>query len=297
MQSCINILKLVKKYILFFFGLIKYSLVSTNRKTQYEVDYKKIKFFLLNGVNFAFVRFSDGELFMMKDYKIQITKTNAFLGKKKLGSANFTKEEVKTYDPEKHQYYREKLFESFFFDKENYFKGIACTCCNGKREYKYMLELAKKKRINLGRLTFSNLFTNGNYNKFIKDFIKILKNKKNILIVSKYADLTDVPFEITKKFTVGENCMVNDYGLIKKVLKYVETNQIKNHIFLMSSATLSNFLIHELYKKYPENTYIDIGSTLNPIFKMKGWIGSRRYLQEHWLKEKPILTLNKNCYW
>ena len=34
-----------------------------------------------------------------------------------------------------------------------------------------------------------------------------------------------------------------------------------------------------------KNTYIDIGSTLNPMLKMEGWKGSRAYLREYWLND------------
>ena len=160
-----------------------------------------------------------------------------------------------------------------------------------------MLQIAKKKNFNLDNLTFSNLFMNGNYDKFINGFIKILNNRKVIVVLSKYAKVSNLPFKVTKKFTVGENCMINDYSLIDVIKDYVYKNNINNHVFLFSAATLSNFLIHQLYKNFPHNTYIDIGSSLNPFFKMQGWKNSRRYLQEYWLKAKPKLSINKNCYW
>jgi hypothetical protein len=293
----VNSLKLLKKYFIYLFAIFEYLLINHNRKIRFENDYEKLENLLKKNINFAFTRFSDGELYMMKNYKIQITTTDAFLGNKKLGSADFTKEEVKLFDPEQHQFYREKLFESFYYDSENYFKGIACSCCNGKKEYKYMLQLAIDKKLNLNRLTFSNLFMNANYSKFINRFLKIIESKKVILVLSKYADLSDMPFKIKKTFRVGENCMINDYDIVYEILHYVKSNNIKDHVFMMSAATLSNFLIHQLYKNFPQNTYLDIGSSLNPFFKMKGWKGSRRYLQEYWLNAKPQLSLNRNCYW
>ena len=109
--------------------------------------------------------------------------------------------------------------------------------------------------------------------------------------------MSNLPFKIEKFFSVGKNCIINDYNLIEKTKIYVKNNNISDNIFLISASTLSNFLIHELYKSFPNNTYIDIGSSLNPIFKLEGWKESRRYLQEYWLNEKPKMALSKKCYW
>ena len=90
----------------------------------------------------------------MKNLKIEITKENAFVNNKKFSSANFTEEETKNFDPKEHQFYREKLFESYFFEKENYFKGIGCTCCNGKKDLKYMRDLIINRNLKIENLTF-----------------------------------------------------------------------------------------------------------------------------------------------
>jgi len=102
--------------------------------------------------------------------------------------------------------------------------------------------------------------------------------------------------DITKDFRVGENCFINDLNVIDDVEKYVEENNIEDHLFLVSAASLTNLIIHRLFSKFPNNTYLDIGSTLNPLMKMEGWKGSRDYLREFWLGT-PKLYLNKHCIW
>ena len=61
----------------------------------------------------------------------------------------------------------------------------------------------------------------------------------------------------------------------------------ENHLFLFSAGSLSNLLCHELYSTYPSNTYIDIGSSLNPFM---GFPLDRRYLRQYWIhSNEPII--------
>lgn len=297
-MNIFHILKKIKKHLFADFYFFKYSfLIKKKRKETYFNHYQIILNKIRNSENIAFTRFSDGELFMMLNKRIQITETEAFLGKKLLGRANFTKEEVKLFDPKQHQFYREKLFESYFFDKKNYYKGISCTCCNGLKYVKYMKSILENNNHNLKYITFSNVLMNGNYKYFIKDYLEIFKKRKIIIILSKYASINKLPFNVIKDFRIGENCMVNNYDLIDDLKKYIKLNNIKDHIFLFSASTLTNFIIHELFKDYDNNTYLDIGSSLNPYFDMQGWKVSRGYLKEFWLEERPQFYLNKKCYW
>jgi AraC-like DNA-binding protein len=146
-------------------------------------------------------------------------------------------------------------------------------------------------------LTFSNLFQNGNYSKYVCDILKLFKKKKIIIIANKDASLQYLPFKVQKKFDVGENCFINDYHLIKTLKKYIKNNSVKNHIFLVAAASLSNLIIYELFKEFNNNTYLDVGSTLNYYFNQKKDNRSRSYLSEYWGDKTDIEYLNRCCYW
>ena len=68
-----------------------------------------------------------------------------------------------------------KLIQSLKFKKKNYFKGISCSCCNGKTAVNYMKSIAKDDK----NLTHSNLLQNGNYKLFITKMLSLFKKKKN----------------------------------------------------------------------------------------------------------------------
>lgn len=286
-------LKFLKRYVVYYFENFKQNIINKKKLSKYREDKITIIKFLKNEINFAFSRFSDGELYMLKNKPLSISEDLCIVDNKVFGKANYTKEEIKEFIPEKHNFYHQQLVKAISHEQHNYFKGISCSCCNGEENVKFMKDFIKNKDF----ISFSNLFFNANYESFLNFFIKFLKKKKVIFVMSKYADTKKLPFNCKKIFYVGENCMINNYSLIEKMLKYVKNSKINNHIFLFSAGTLSNFLIYNLYKNYPNNTYIDIGSFFNPLLDMNGWKVSRGYLQEYWLNKKPKYHLNKICYW
>ena len=131
---------------------------------------------------------------------------------------------------------------------------------------------------------------------FEEKVANLFNNKKIVMIVNKSANIEKLPFKVEKDFRVGTNCFINDYGLIETIKNYIIENNIEDYLFLVSAASLSNLLIHELHMLSNKNTYLEIGSTLNPIMEMEGWKGSRAYLKEYWLDE-PKHYLNMICGW
>ena len=137
---------------------------------------------------------------------------------------------------------------------------------------------------------------NGNYSLFVSMMIPEFKNRDVILVCNKNATFDSLPFKVKKDFRIGSNCMVNDYHLIEEMKRYISDNNIKDHIFLFSAATLSNFLIYELYKEFDQNQYIDIGSSLSPLLGLQGWRGTRVYLRCYWDGENNNI-INQEDSW
>jgi hypothetical protein len=248
-----------------------------NFKTAFDSLLDKIK----NKENFAFTRFSDGELAIMKN-KYVLLAENHFMEGNYRGPGRYTKEEHKEFIPEKHQVHRELLLESYLFNEKNYFKGI-CTSSDphvGNENFKWMVDLHGGDHENL---TFSNLLINSNYSRFVEEMIPLFQDREIIYIVNENATTDNLPFEIKKKFEIGSNCMVNNFNTPALVKEYIEENDIKNHIVLCSAASLSNFVIYECYRNNQENTFLDIGSCLNPLLNLEGWKYTRGYLTSYWM--------------
>lgn len=232
--------------------------------------------------NFAFARFSDGELFIMQNKTVILAEDHYVTGEIK-GPNIYTKEEQKEFLPERDQFYRERLIECFKYRQENYFKGI-CTATDGHvGRANFLWQQSLHGPGDDKHLTFSNLLINANYRRFVEQMVPALANREIIYVVNELADLSGLPFEVKKDFRIGSNCMINDYSVAEDVKNYIAENDIKDHVVLCSAASLSNYVIHDCFKDNQNNTFLDIGSCLNPYLNLEGWKHTRGYLTAYWL--------------
>jgi len=245
-----------------------------------------IKELLIKKEHFAFSRFSDGELRILQNLETRIDNSFYQIGDTKYQVAQNTyhPEDHKHWVPGEHEFYRTKLMEAFKHKQKNYFVGLSCRCCVGENDFNQQVDWRGGDD---EFLTWSNLFVNSNYPRFMSEIVPIFKDFKVVYIVNENAKLKNLPFKLEKDFRVGYNCIINNYDLIEEISKWIEENKIENYLFLFSASSLSNMMIHQLYSKFSNNTYMDIGTTLNWFLEMKG---SRDYL-----RGGP--TLHQTCIW
>lgn len=255
-------------------------------------DFDKIKDYLKNNINFSFTRFSDGELFVLQNKRLELNEDHYIIGDSR-GGGWYNKEEQKQFIPGEHEFFRQKLEDSLSCNLPMFYRGICTRPDVDLNTFNWMVELAGGDS---ETLTWSNLLINGNYERYLKEMVPLFSYKEVIMIVNESANLNKLPFKVKKDFRVGTNCFINDYDLIEVIKNYIIENKIENHLFLVSAASLSNLLIHELHMLSNKNTYLEIGSTLNPMMDMEGWKGSRGYLREHWLGQHRQY-LNMICEW
>lgn len=257
-------------------------------------DFDKLKNKLKNRENFSFIRFSDGELFVLQNLRLELNRDHYIIGNG-LGHGEYNEEEQKKFIPGKDEFYRKKLEESLQYDAPNFYQGICTKPDVNEEVFNWMVSLSGGNSES-ERLTWANLFINGNYERYIKEIVPLFSEREVIMVVNHSAQIEHLPFPVKKVFRVGTNCFINNYGLIEEMKTYIKENGIENHLFLISAASLTNLIGHQLHEEFPNNSYIDIGSTLNPIMKMEGWKGSRSYLREYWLGENPVYT-KMMCEW
>tara|TARA_R110000796_G_scaffold161094_1_gene277854 strand:+ start:3377 stop:4195 length:819 start_codon:yes stop_codon:yes gene_type:complete len=237
---------------------------------------------------FAFSRFSDGEVTILRNKKL--TLGNGFFVQADVHGENpykvpentYPEEERKHFDPESDSKFQKRLVESFVFKKRNYFKGIPPQ--NGifdtNHSWSFCVGLYGDK--DHEHLSFTNVMINDNYKRFIYEMLPVFKNKKIVLVSNENSDLSNLPFDIVKHFPIGSNCIKNNLDLVEECKVWIQENGIKDHIFLFSASSLSNILCYELYKDFDNNQYLDIGSSLGPFLKLEGWRATRDYLNVFW---------------
>lgn len=245
---------------------------------------KKLK----SGEPFAFTRFSDGEMFVMMNKHLKLDGDATTVSGAKAG-IGYSKEDHKEFDPEKHSDFRNKLVEAYKHQQKNYFVGLSCPCCVGTENNKWMKE---ERGQDDEYLTWANLLVNAQYPLFLNHMVPLLKGKKVVVICNKAADLNDLPFEVCKDFRIGANAMINDQNLLEDIPEWLKAQE-GPFVFLFAAASLSNLLIYSLFKEFPENTYMDIGTTLNPFMKLPI---ARDYLKGYFLKSGSP-DIHKRCVW
>lgn len=257
-----------------------------NFKKHLDIFYEKIK----NNENFAFIRFSDGEMFVMQNKKLELSERGTLIDDQIAGPP-YTKEDFKFFDPSEHQFFREKLIKSYQHKQDNYFVGLSCACCVGLSSFLWMKKLRGSDD---DHLTWSNLFVNSNYTDFVNKILPELYKKKIVLICNENANISNSKLNIVKDFRIGRNAMINNFDLHKEIEKWIQDNDIKDHIFCFSASSLTNITVYELFQKFPNNTYLDIGTTLNHVF---GFPLTRDYLRAFWEKGIDHPDLHKTCIW
>lgn len=228
-----------------------------NFKKEIEILFNRLK----NKEYFSFSKYADGEWFIMRNIPIN---NNEF---------NFTIND---------QFYRNKLIESFKFKDEKYYVGVSCSCCQGI-EHNNMVNFSEQKEKNL---TFANIFVNSNYEFYKNNFIKEFSNWDVHLVANKKSKIENLPFEIEKFYPVDSTAWLSNYDLIEKIK--IKNN--KNKLFLFACGPFGNMLAHQLWEDNKHNTYLDIGSTLNP------WLESEGFKRDYYNNKNSLYT-NRECVW
>tara|TARA_R110000823_G_scaffold64126_4_gene150702 strand:- start:1330 stop:2106 length:777 start_codon:yes stop_codon:yes gene_type:complete len=243
---------------------------------------------IINNENFAFSRFSDGEMFILQNKELKLDDNLIQMGDK-IQSGPYKKDDFKHFDPKQHQSFQKQLIKAFKYRTKNYYKGISCSCCVGKENFDWQINLHGGDD---DSLTWANLWVNNNYPQFIQEILPLFYSKKCVFVGNKNANIKSLPF-VVKDFRVGYNAMVNDTSVIDEMGKWIKENNIKNHIFLFSASSFTNIAIYELFKDNANNTFIDIGTCLTPMMDMPT---ERDYLQGFW-GYRGSNSLNLICKW
>lgn len=233
--------------------------------------------FFLNKVKgkqpFAISRNNDGEMIILN---------NEFIDLRQKCNGEFI------YDPNNttHSFFRDRLLDSAQYKGDNYYVGVACRCCVGDEKHEALKKLTGQDE---EHLTWGNIFVNGNFNRYINEIMPLFSSYDVVVVVNFKAELYKLSFnkKIVKRFDIGTNAWITNYDLIESMKQYVIDEKIENKLFLFAAGPFSNILIYELYKIQPNNTYLDIGSTLDSRMNLG--------LTRGYLSGAP--TLSKVCVW
>jgi hypothetical protein len=215
---------------------------------------------LKSKTKFSFSKYADGEWLMMRGVPVN---NNEF---------NYTKDD---------EFYKEKLIQSFKYKDDGYYVGVSCPCCTGGEHYN-MIEFSNQ---NDEHLTFANIFVNANYEFYKQNFIEEFDNWKVHLVANKNSKIENLPFRIEKFYPVENTAWKHNYDLIEDIKK----DKLNDKLFLFACGPFGNMLAHQLWEDNKHNTYLDIGSTLNP------WLQSEGFKRDYY--NNGSIYKNRVCVW
>ena len=175
---------------------------------------------------------------------------------------------------------RSLLIESFQYKHPYYHVGISCPCCQGE-EFNRMRDASGQEESNL---TFANIFVNSNYSFYKENMIPEYSNWKVNLIANEKCKLDSLPFKVERFFPIGVNAWYGNLDLIERL----QNLNTEGELYLFCAGPFGNILAHQLWKHNQKNTYLDIGSTLNPWLGFEGFQRGYLYGSE---------DCNKVCVW
>jgi hypothetical protein len=193
---------------------------------------------------FALARFGDGEIRIARDSRIDYP--------------DFS------YDPRagNQRWYRDRLVDSLRHRQHNYFVAISAPCCVGDAEFFVYRLLAGQPEESL---TFACLFVNANYPRFRKSWLPLFAQYDVHLVCHLQAAPAALPFDVREVWRVGHNAWINDYPLIDRLRARIASDGVTDSLFLIAAGPFGGMLAQQLFAFAPRNTYLDVGSTFDPL--------------------------------
>jgi hypothetical protein len=236
----------------------------------YLGDFTLFKNMLKSREPFAFSRFGDGELNILMS---KVTRYREF-----------------RYDPNDPTdlYPRERLLESFRHRGRRYYVGISCPNCVGEERFAWAKEHSTQDD---SHLTWATLFVNSNYPRYMAEIVPLFSEYDIVLVCNRSAVLEHLPFAVVRDFRVGNNAWKNDSNVVTRMSDYLKRETSSAKLFLFCAGPFSCILTHQLHCQSEANTYLDLGSTLDPFLFRPPHGLTRRYLRE----DKTLLQ--RTCVW
>lgn len=213
---------------------------------------------------FVFIRFSDGEIEILRNRKLIIQEKEIYFRDQKIKNI-YPKWDEKTFIPEIHNNIRHELLKSALFRGKNYFKGIPTSHNRALTDREFMV------RLNGGLdeyLTFSDLLLNSNYLHFRDHTLKHISQRK-ICLISNFRSKEPSSFGIIKHIKIPDN-FFNDYETtILNIIRDLD-NLPKDVLILSAASSLSNILGLYVYQNFKTISFIDVGTSINDLIGLEG---------------------------
>lgn len=224
---------------------------------------------LRRNIPFCFIRFSDGEIEILRNRYLEIS-TEQVVFRGNSSASVYPAYDSKLFDPKINKNLRRDLLASAMLSKDNYFKGVPTYHNSAVIDREFMV------RLNGGMseyMTFSDLLMNSNYIQFRNSILPILSSK-SLYVIANYRAVLRGELRNAKQIAVSDNIFGNYEQCLSDALLELEKAPL-GAVILSSASSLSNILGMKIFERRPDITFLDIGTSLNDLFSLDS--RSRRY--------------------
>ena len=216
----------------------------------YKEDIKILEQALKSGENISFSKFCDGEWAVMNNQP--------------LNNKEFW------FDPndEQDQFKRQELIKAFQYKNPRYFVGITCVNVFGLQTHQEMKQLSGQDE---DHLTWADIWVNSNYRHYLDNIVPLYNTKPVLIVCNEKAKVENLPFKPNIVVPVKNNAWKENWDLVQELTWLVKERAWEDMIFLFCCGPFGNILCHKLTEVNHNNTYLDIGSTLNPFLQSAGF--------------------------
>jgi hypothetical protein len=253
-----------------------------------KLDFAIFKQLLVQKSPFTFIRFSDGELDVIKNRKVHIGKEVVRWDENVL-IHDYPVYDYKDFDPIKNQDIRTLLIASASHVGRNFFKGIPAKHNNAVDDRNLMISLNQNS---LNSLTFADLLINQNFLLFRKTFLNLFLKFSNVYYVGNFRANPKQFSDKLEHISVQDNFFLNFQSEMDSIFNQVKETP-PNSLILLSASSLSNIIALKLNSIRPDLTMIDIGTSMHDLVGLGS--GIREY-HKLLLSNKPTDFYRKHRY-
>jgi hypothetical protein len=230
------------------------------REPNSKDDFNELTSRILKFTPTTFIRFSDGELEVLRNNPLSI---NNGVVKWRLGTLNakYPPHDNKSFVPERDHKLRSDLISSARYRARGFFKGVPTSSNKASLDRDYMIGLNGGSVENL---TFSDLFINENYLRFLRETLPFLQESGRVAFLGNFRAQVSAVSPKWSHIKLQDNVFPIYEAVLPGLLENLGALR-DGSIILSSASSLSNILGHKLHLLRPDISFIDVGTSLNPF--------------------------------